>query len=179
MRRGSHEETREDGSVRDWVVGGALIVGDDGSLLLVQNRRRNGSHDWTPPGGVIDEGETLIDGLTREVEEETGLRVTEWAGPVYEVRCDAPDLGWRLRVEAHVAVAYEGDLHVDDPDGIVVDARFVQVDACHEHLSGGHPWVCEPLADWLAEQWPHHEARPYGFTVTGADPASLTVTRRS
>jgi 8-oxo-dGTP diphosphatase len=163
--------------VRDWVVGGALIVSDAG-LLLVQNRRRNGSHDWTPPGGVIDDGETLIAGLTREVEEETGLRVTEWAGPVYEVHCEAPDLGWRLRVEAHVAVAYEGDLHIDDPDGIVVDARFVHPDACHEHLSGGHPWVCEPLADWLAERWSHEEARPYGFTVTGADPATLTVTRR-
>jgi 8-oxo-dGTP diphosphatase len=116
--------------VRDWVVGGALILSDEGgatNVLLVQNRRRNGSHDWTPPGGVIDEGESLLEGLTREVEEETGLRVTEWAGPVYEVRCEAPDMGWRLRVEAHVAVAYEGELHVDDPDGIVVDARFVDV----------------------------------------------------
>ena len=76
--------------MRDWVVGGALILSDEG-VLLVQNRRRNGSHDWTPPGGVIDEGETLLEGLTREVQEETGLRVTEWAGPVYEVRCEAPD----------------------------------------------------------------------------------------
>ena len=49
--------SREDGTMRDWVVGGALILSDEG-VLLVQNRRRNGSHDWTPPGGVIDEGET-------------------------------------------------------------------------------------------------------------------------
>ncbi len=40
--------------MRSWVVGGALILSDEG-VLLVQNRRRNGSHDWTPPGGVIDE----------------------------------------------------------------------------------------------------------------------------
>jgi 8-oxo-dGTP diphosphatase len=163
--------------VRDWVVGGALIVNDEG-LLLVQNRRRNGASDWTPPGGVIDEGELLLAGLTREVEEETGLRVTEWAGPVYEVRCEAPDLGWRLRVEAHLALAYEGELHVDDPDGIVVDARFVEVTACSSHLDGGHPWVCEPLVEWLAERWPAAEARPFGFLVAGADPTSLTVTRR-
>ena len=94
------------------------------------------------------------------MEEETGLRVTEWAGPVYEVRCEAPDMGWRLRVEAHVAVAYEGELRVDDPDGIVVDARFVDVAACAEHVDGGHPWVCEPLLEWLAERWPHDEAPP-------------------
>ena len=135
--------------MRDWVVGGALIVSDDG-VLLVQNRRRNGSHDWTPPGGVIDEGETLIDGLTREVEEETGLRVTEWAGPVYEVRCEAPDMGWRLRVEAHIAVAYEGELHVDDPDGIVVDARFVDVAACSEQM----PAVTPGCASRCSSGWP-------------------------
>jgi 8-oxo-dGTP diphosphatase len=162
--------------MRDWVVGGALIVSGDG-VLLVRNKRRNGSHDWTPPGGVIDEGESVLEGLTREVREETGLRVTEWAGPVYEVRCEAPDLGWTLRVEAHVALAYEGELHVDDPDGIVVDARFVDVAACSTHLDGGHPWVCEPLADWLAERWSHDEARPYGFHVAGTDPGTVVVTR--
>ena len=82
------------------------------------------------PAASSTRARRLIEGLTREVEEETGLRVTEWAGPVYEVRCEAPDLGWRLRVEAHVAVRYEGELRVDDPDGIVVDARFVDVGAC-------------------------------------------------
>ena len=37
--------------------------------------RRNGSSDWTPPGGVIEvaDGESVLDGLTREVAEETGL----------------------------------------------------------------------------------------------------------
>lgn len=163
--------------MRSWVVGGALIVdGDD--VLLVRNRRRNGSTDWTPPGGVIDEGESVLDGLTREVEEETGLRVTEWAGPVYEVVCEAPDLGWQLRVEAHLAVAYEGELRVDDPDGIVVDARFVAASACAAHLDGGHPWVCEPLQAWLAERWTSEAPRPFGFHVAGSDLSSLVVTRR-
>jgi hypothetical protein len=86
-------------------------------------------------------------------------------------------MGWTLRVEAHVAVAYEGELRVDDPDGIVVDARFVDVAACSTHLDGGHPWVREPLADWLAERWTHEEARPYGFHVAGADPGTVVVTR--
>jgi len=162
--------------MRDWVVGGALILRDE-RLLLVQNRRRNGSHDWTPPGGVIDPGESLIDGLTREVREETGLEVRQWAGPIYEVRCEAPDLGWRLRVEAHLAVAFEGEVRVDDPDGIVVDARFVEVAACEGLVHGGHPWVREPLGDWLAERWGHAESRPYGFHLAGSDPATVVVTR--
>ena len=39
--------------MRDWLVGGAVIEGPAG-LLLVRNRRRDGSFDWSPPGGVID-----------------------------------------------------------------------------------------------------------------------------
>ena len=35
--------------MRDWLVAGAVIEGPDG-VLLVQNRRRNGSTDWSPPG---------------------------------------------------------------------------------------------------------------------------------
>jgi 8-oxo-dGTP diphosphatase len=162
--------------MRDWVVGGGLIVAEEG-LLLVRNRRRNGSHDWSPPGGVIDDGETLLGGLTREVEEETGLRVTAWAGPVYEVRCEAPDLGWRLRVEAHLALTFEGELRVDDPDGIVVDAAFVDLAACDEHLAACPRWVREPLAAWLGERWDPAEGRPFGFHVAGTDPATVRVTR--
>lgn len=163
--------------MRDWVVGGALIV-SDGELLLVQNRRRNGSHDWSTPGGVIDEGETVVEGLTREVEEETGLRVRHWSGPVYEVTCEAPDLGWRLRVEAHLALEWDGELHVDDPDGIVVDARFVPVAHCGDHLDSCHPWVREPLAEWLDARWDRDDApAPFAFSVSGSDPATARVTR--
>ena len=162
--------------MRDWVVGAGLILSDDG-VLLVQNRRRNGSHDWTPPGGVIEDGEPLLEGLTREVEEETGLRVGAWGGPLYEVRCEAPDMGWNLRVEVHLALSYEGELHIDDPDGIVVDARFVDTATCGEMVAGGHPWVLEPLGEWLAERWHHRDTRPYGFHVAGALPDEVVVTR--
>jgi 8-oxo-dGTP diphosphatase len=162
--------------MRDWVVGGGLILSDQG-VLLVHNRRRNGREDWTPPGGVIDEGESLIEGLTREVEEETGFTVTAWGGPVYEVRCDAPDMGWNLRVEVHVALAYEGSLRVDDPDGIVIDARFVPPDDLGTHLAGSQPWVMEPLVEWLTERWPSEETRPYDFHVAGARPDEVVVTR--
>ena len=165
--------------MREWTVAGGLIESDEG-LLLVQNRRRNGSLDWSPPGGVIEvaDGETLLDGLTREVEEETGVRVTEWVGPLYAVDAEAPGLGWRLHAEVHLAVAFDGELRVDDPDGIVVDARYVALDQCAVHLDACHPWVREPLADWLAARWSHVDApAPYGYRVDGADLASLVVTR--
>lgn len=165
--------------MRNWTVAGGLVESDAG-LLLVQNRRRNGSFDWSPPGGVIEvaDGESVVAGLTREVEEETGLRVTEWAGPLYEVEAEAPDLGWTMRASVYLAVAYEGDLVIDDPDGIVVDARFVSLDDCSTHLAQCHPWVREPLAEWLEVRWSHTESRaPFGYRVDGTDLASLVVTR--
>ncbi|HYZ97984.1 MAG TPA: NUDIX hydrolase [Acidimicrobiales bacterium] len=160
--------------MREWLVGGGLILSPpDGGLLLVRNRRRSGQHDWTPPGGVIDAGETLIDGLTREVAEETGVVVSQWRGPVYEVEVLAPGLGWRLRVEAHLAVEHAGRLHVDDPDGIVVDAAYVAPDACAGHLEGCHRWVSEPLAAWLADRWQGH--RRFRYRVHGDDFRTATV----
>jgi len=50
----------------------AVIVRDDGRILMIQ-RRDNGK--WEPPGGVLELGESIVDGVRREVREETGLEV--------------------------------------------------------------------------------------------------------
>ena len=136
---------------------------------LVESRRRvscssatsgGGATDWSTPGGVIDATDpTLRAGLAREVEEETGLRVTAWEGPLYEVRATALDMGWMMRCEVHRALAFEGDVVVDDPDGIVVEATFAAVDACAELLALCAPWVREPLADWIEHRWGPDGAR--------------------
>jgi 8-oxo-dGTP diphosphatase len=131
-------------------VAAGLIEGPSG-LVLVRNQRRDGSLDWSPPGGVIEvhEGEAITDGLTREVQEETGLTVSAWRGPVYDVEVIAEGLGWSLHAETFVAESWSGALEVDDPDGIVVDARWVDRALWPTHLDGAHPWVREPIEGWL------------------------------
>jgi 8-oxo-dGTP diphosphatase len=163
--------------MREWLVAGALLeLGDE--VLLVRNQRRSGLSDWSTPGGVIDASDdSLLAGLTREVEEETGLRVTRWEGPLYEVRAVAVDLGWTLRCEVHRAVEFEGELRVDDPDGIVVEAAFVARRECAPHLEECAPWVREPLAEWLAESWGPDAARGYHYDVRGNRRDDLDVRR--
>ena len=185
--------------MRDWVVGGAVIErralvgagalapgavapggaaldGEPDGVLLVENVRHNGTSDWTPPGGVIDPGEDLLVGLTREVREETGLEVIRWAGPLYEIRAEAPDLGWRLRVEVHLAAEVDGDLSIGaDPDGIVVAADWVGAASCEDRLGTSHPWVREPLLEWMLERF--EATREFRYEVLGTAVSDVRVTR--
>ena len=164
-------------ALHEWTVAGGLIETDAG-VLLVRNVRRGGFEDWSTPGGVIDAHDTdLLAGLSREVAEETGLVVREWLGPLYEVRAHAPDMGWRMRCEVHLAVGFEGEITIDDPDGIVVEARFVPPHQCDEHLASCAPWVREPLADWIDQRWGPDDARSYTYDVFGANRDDLRVVR--
>lgn len=55
------------------VVGSAIIENKKGQILLTQSPKW--SNKWTMPGGHIDPGEKVSEGITREVEEEVGLKV--------------------------------------------------------------------------------------------------------
>ena len=50
-----------------------VVIDADGRVLVIQ--RRDNGH-WEPPGGILELGETLEQGVQREVMEETGVQVT-------------------------------------------------------------------------------------------------------
>ena len=52
-----------------------VILIDDGKVALIE-RHRAGMHYYVFPGGCVDEDETPEQAAVREMEEETGLRVT-------------------------------------------------------------------------------------------------------
>jgi ADP-ribose pyrophosphatase YjhB (NUDIX family) len=54
-------------------VGGVVV--DQGRVLLVRRGKEPAMGQWSLPGGVLELGESLAEGLIREVREETGLTV--------------------------------------------------------------------------------------------------------
>jgi 8-oxo-dGTP pyrophosphatase MutT (NUDIX family) len=80
----------------------AILVDPLGRLLL-QLRDGNTAkdpHRWGPPGGRVEPGEDPYDAAVRELEEETGVRVTEldlfWSGGLPAFAADRTDGGWEF-----------------------------------------------------------------------------------
>jgi 8-oxo-dGTP diphosphatase len=165
--------------MRAWQVGGALIR-RDGGLVLVANRRRDQTVDWTPPGGVIDAGETIAEGLVREVREETGLVVHALTRCAYRVEVQAPDLDWVLTVEAWEAEA-SGEMCIADPDGIVEHCRAVPFPDVPELLQASPAWIQVPVGHWIAGGAARSGTEPatadFGFRLHGADRRATRVER--
>ena len=160
--------------MRDWAVAGGVVFRGD-QLLLVMNRRRNDSVEWSTPGGVIDPGETALEALGREVLEETGIEVYQWDGPLYEISVDFADLGWLLRVEVHQAVDWDGEIVLEDPDGIVEHAEFFDIEQCEARLVQSPRWVGEPLLEWCRQR--PDEMLSFRYRVAGSEIDGLTVAR--
>ena len=57
---------------------GAIIQDDEGKILLVKHKKERGGYwqgKWICPGGELEYGEQIEDGIKREVKEETNLDV--------------------------------------------------------------------------------------------------------
>ena len=60
-----------------------LCLIEDGNRLLLQNRVKNDWKGYTFPGGHVEQGESFVDAVKREMKEETGLDAT--AGELVDV----------------------------------------------------------------------------------------------
>ena len=80
-------------------VGGVILL--EGKVVLVRRRFEPLAGRWSLPGGMLEVGETLEAGVSREMTEETGLEIE--VGPVIEV-FDRITYDKSQRVQFHFAL---------------------------------------------------------------------------
>ena len=60
---------------RHFIGVGGIVIHDDKALLVKLNYGRAANKFWLIPGGFLEAGETLNEGVVREIFEETGMKV--------------------------------------------------------------------------------------------------------
>ena len=92
-----------------------MLTRADGRVL-VQNRRDPNWGGLTFPGGHVEPGESLVDSVVREMQEETGLTIRRprLVGTKSWLQAD----GSRYLVLLYTATEYEGELHDSVEGGI-------------------------------------------------------------
>ena len=121
-------------------------------MLLVGNDWQGyGNVRYTLPGGVVERGESTLEALSREVTEETGLTITRIQHLAYSVHVE--DMRRNDRAVSFAFLAeYDGLLNPRDPDGFIVEARFVPADDVENIIP--IPPLREPLAIYLRDGVP-------------------------
>lgn len=118
----------------------ALVLSKDSSNVLVV-KEKNGLR--VLPGGTVEEGETWLETLTREVKEETNRDVAlETVKPLFYQHAYKKNAAgeWEFqRTEVRYSVIVENDIDfISDPDhGKIIEALWVPIVKLEEYLEWG------------------------------------------
>jgi bifunctional NMN adenylyltransferase/nudix hydrolase len=109
------------------------VVIQSGHVLLVKRGGMPGEGLWALPGGFLNQGETVKEGVLRELVEETkiGVRLPKLEGSIEKwFLADHPDRSQRGRTISHAALIRlpDGELPVIKGSDDAADAKWVLLD---------------------------------------------------
>jgi ADP-ribose pyrophosphatase YjhB (NUDIX family) len=125
----------------------ALLRWGDGILLCRHDKR--GRHVWLLPGGGVHSGETLVDALRREIQEEVGIEAPPLEGPIAIVDSIAPARTLTTKHVVHIIFAgrVEGSLEdVSSTDDAVRGHKLFALEELDEAVL--HPPIQRFLKRW-------------------------------
>ena len=117
--------------------------------MLVVHQHNN---SWSFPKGGIEPGESALEAAQREIVEETGISELKLLAELgsyerYSIALDGvgeqKELGLRKRT-FFLFTTNQTELHAEDPDGEITEARWVTIDEAQQLLT--HPKDKEFLA---------------------------------
>jgi mutator protein MutT len=102
----------------------AVILSDDGRVVLIRRGQAPDAGEWSIPGGGVELGESVEDALRREVREETGLEIAvgEFLETYERVERDAEGVRFHFVVLDYRATVTGGTLHAGTDAAEVVFA---------------------------------------------------------
>lgn len=113
-----------------------IITVDDSVLMVHMQSPTRVEPIWTPPGGGLEFGETLRDGVVREVLEETGLMVDPrhlmYTSEFIKAPFHAVEYYWRCDVIGG-NLALGRDPEFSDQDQFLKSVDFLKLDSLADH----------------------------------------------
>lgn len=113
------------------------VIRDERGVLLVKDRTAS-NDKWDLPGGGVESGEDLLDGLNREIHEETGMKiigepeeVCNFTEYFYDIESET---GWESTRYFYM-VRSEGDAGFDGNDDDIVEVRYFTLPIAQAEVS--------------------------------------------
>jgi 8-oxo-dGTP diphosphatase len=129
----------------------AILRQADQIVMVQQHTPDTHQPYWVLPGGLVEAGELVSDGLIREVKEESGVDVTAIGHLACLSQIDRPAHTAQTIAFIFEIGAWQGTLQPQDPDREVTYAELVPKAEAISRLqqNGGWPGIGDPLIAYL------------------------------